>query len=162
MRTLLFAITLTAALVISAPAIAADPEPATSIKYLTTLSCGDQDAETMVLALRVNERGSLVPGAFLDFVSITSARCQDQAIYIGSLLIQMNPDKAPQIIKAVIYALPPSRQKAAAAELMEVAGDAGSGSMDDFDFTPVPNDNRTNLGAPLIAPHTDIPTSPVR
>jgi len=156
------ACTTQAAQLAQAPAVL----PPAVIQAITRAACDPTQLDAAVKAA-VTANPNLAP----DIVTVAVGQCPANAADIAATAATAAPTQAAAIVVAVIAALPPGQQENDAPGILVAVEQAVPESADQITtaltqlaFNPgnQGNGNFPNIGAPLRAPHTDVPSSPLR
>jgi len=142
------------------------PLPQDVVNAITQASC---DPATLDAAVR--QQVSAHPDLAGDIAGIATSRCPADAADVAAAAATASPTQVAAILIAVIEALPPGRQADAAPGIVVAlqnavpeAADQITSAITQLAFNAGPNQGpggRSNIGAPLVAPHTDPPSSQV-
>ncbi|HVM77674.1 MAG TPA: hypothetical protein VMU06_01555 [Stellaceae bacterium] len=140
------------------------PLPQDVVSAITQSSC-DSAALDAVVKQQVAAHQDLAG----DIAGLAVSRCPGDAADVAATAASASPTQVAAILIAVIEALPPGQQENAApgivAALENAVPEAGAqitSAITQLAFNPGPNlgtGGRSNIGAPLVAPHTDPPSS---
>ena len=136
--------------------------PPTVIQSLTQAGCNPAQLEAAVKAAVTAN-----PNLAADIATVAVGQCPADAAGIAGAAASADPTDAAVIVVAVIGALPPGQQENDAPLIVAAVEEAVPGSTDQVTtaitalaFNPGPVGTRGNEGAPLVAPHTDVQSSP--
>ena len=135
--------------------------PQNVINSITTATCDPTRLEAAVKqAVAAN------PDLAADIVSLAVGQCPGDAAGVAATAAAAAPTQAAAIVVAAITALPPGQQQNNAPEILVAVEQAVPEAADQITtaitalaFSPGPNPGtggRTNIGAPLVAPQTDV------
>ena len=136
------------------------PLPPDVVSAITQSSC-----DTAELAGVVKQQVTAHQDLAGDIAGIAASRCPGDAADVAAAAATASPTQVAAILIAVIEALPPGQQGIAAPGIVVAlqnavpeAADQITSAITQLAFNPGPNPGtggRTNIGAPLVAPHTD-------
>jgi len=137
--------------------------PPAVIQSITAAACNPVQLEAAVKAA-VTANPTLAP----DIAAVAAGQCPADAAGIAAAAASADPNDAAAIVVAVISALPPGQQEANAPLIVAAVEQAVPDSTNQVTtaitalaFNPGQGTGgRGNIGAPLVAPHTDVQASP--
>lgn len=135
--------------------------PQSVINSITSATCDPTKLEAAVKqAVTAN------PDLAADIAALAAGQCPGDAAGVAAAAAATAPTQAAAIVVAVIMALPPGQQQNNAAEILVAVEQAVPEAADQITtaitalaFSPGPNPGtggRSNIGAPLVAPQTDV------
>jgi len=140
------------------------PLPQDVVAAVTQSSC-----DAAVLDAVVRQQAAAHQDLAADIAGLAASRCPGDAADVAAAAATASPTQVAAILIAVIQALPPGQQENAAPGIVVAlenavpeAGDQITSAITQLAFNPGPNlgpGGRSNIGAPLVAPHTDPPSS---
>jgi hypothetical protein len=137
--------------------------PPAVIQSITQAACDPAKLEAAVKAAVAAN-----PNLAVDIATVAVGQCPTDAAGIAAAAASADPTDAAAIVVAVIAALPPGQHEANAPQIVAAVEQAVPGSTDQVTtaitalaFNPGQGTGgRQNIGAPLVAPHTDVQSSP--
>jgi len=136
--------------------------PPAVVQSITQAACDPTQLDAAVKAAVAAN-----PTLAADIVTVAVGQCPTDAAGIAGAAASADPTDAAVIVVAVIGALPPGQQENDAPLIVAAVEQAVPGSTDQVTtaitalaFNPGPVGTRGNEGAPLVAPHTDVQSSP--
>jgi hypothetical protein len=166
-RQLVVAVIVTAALPLASAAWAQGTPPSIPsgvIDALTQAACNPAELEAAVSSAVAGN-----PTLAAEIAAVAAGQCPTDAAGVAAAAAAADPAAAAEIIVAVILALPPGQQENDAPQIVAAVEQAVPDSVNQITtavtqlaFNPgVGTGPRGNEGAPLVAPHTDVPPSPL-
>lgn len=140
--------------------------PPDVINAITQASCNPAAVEGAV-----KQAVSANPALAADIAALGAGQCPGDAAGIAAAAATAAPTQAAAIVVAVILALPPGQQENDAPDVLLAVEQAVPDSTDQITTAitalalntgPQGTGGRQNTGAPLVAPQTDVPSSPIR
>ncbi|HKX11141.1 MAG TPA: hypothetical protein VJN67_23280 [Stellaceae bacterium] len=141
--------------------------PADVVQAITAAAGNAQQLEAAVTKAVTDH-----PDLAADIAALAVSQNPQDAAGIAAAASKAAPTQIAAIIVAVVLALPPGTEQteapvilAAIEQAVPEAGEQITAAITQLALNQGPNNginNRSNLGAPLVANHTDVPSSPTR
>ena len=141
------------------------PLPQNIINSITATGCDSAKLDAAVKQAAADNQTIAA-----DIAAFAVGQCPNDAAGVAGAAASAAPTQVGAILVAVIEALPPTQQQndapgiiAALLDAVPEAGDQITAAIGQLAFSAGQDNgfgNRSNIGAPLVAPHTDVPSSP--